>query len=167
MVVASFDGATIARQFELLLELEQAGFEDLIEMRLVLEVGMTEYAARRRTDQDLQVIDAALQAFAEPQLAHDLALEYDLDFHAAVAHAAHNPFFVSVVNPINNYLRAKYHPSVGYDHARLRTMAEHTAIADAIRDGDDVRAGEMARLHLVRILESREELMREQTGRES
>lgn len=164
MVMASFDGTTITRQYELMLEMEHARFEHLIEMRLVLEVGLTEYAALRRTDADLLAIRAALDSFAAPGLSHDAALEYDLDFHAAVALAAHNPFFTSVVNPINDYLRSKYRPSLGYEDAKMRTLAEHTAIAEAIADGDATAAGGMARRHLMRILETRNELVAEQAS---
>lgn len=159
MVVAEFDGATISRQFSLMLELERATFEDLIELRMSIEVSMAEHAAKRRTPADLAAIDATLQEFAAPGLAQGLAVERDLDFHAAVAEAAHNPFFLAVANPINDYLRNTYQPSSGYDVAKARTLAEHTAIADAIRDQDVERAGEMARRHLTRILETRQELV--------
>lgn len=164
MVVAAFDGGTIARQYELMLEMAQASFEHLIEMRLVLEVGLTEFAAMRRTETDLAAIKAALQAFADPGVSHDEAVEFDLDFHAAVAVAAHNPFFTSVVNPINDFLRSKYQPSLGYDEARARTLAEHSAIAEAIQAGDAAQAGAMARRHLMRILATRSDLVRDDLG---
>lgn len=164
MVVAAFDGANMARQYGLMLEMEHAQFEDLIEMRLVLEVSMTEFAARRRTESDLAAIDAKLRAFAEPGLQQDQALEFDLDFHAAIAEAAHNPFFRSIVNPINDYLRSKYRPSLGYGPARERTLREHTAIAQAVRAGDAEAAGEMSRQHLLRILQMHQELVQADTA---
>lgn len=159
MVVAEFDGATISRQFSLMLELERATFEDLIELRMSIEVSMAEHAAKRRTEADLAAITATLQEFAAPGIGQQQAVERDLDFHAAVADAAHNPFFLAVANPINDYLRNTYRPSSGYAGARSRTLAEHTAIADAIRDQDPERAGEMARRHLARIMETGQELV--------
>lgn len=159
MVVADFDGATMARQIGLMLAMDYARFEHLIEMRLVLEVGMTQYAALRRTDADLVAIEAALVAFAEPGLPHDRAIEADLEFHAAVAAASHNPFFEAIVNPMNDYLRSKYRPSVGYTKARERTLSEHTAIAEAIREGTVVEAGKCARDHLKRILHDQDTLV--------
>lgn len=163
MVVADYDGASLARQFELMLALEHAKFDDLIEMRLVLEVRMTEYAALRRTDADLIVMNESISAFGEPGLPHARALEHDLAFHAAVASAAKNPFFKAIVDPMNNYLRSQYRPSVGYEAARDETLAEHAAIADAIRRGSADEAGELAKVHLLRILEERDVLVPEES----
>lgn len=161
MVVADFDGATIARQYALMFEFKHASFAELMEMRLVLEVGMTEYAALRRTDEDLSRMRESLAAFSDPGLTHELALEYDLQFHTAVAAAAHNTFFHYIVNPVNDYLRSKYRPSLGYEAARHQTFLEHMAITEAISQGNAEEAGIRARQHLLRILETREELVAE------
>jgi DNA-binding FadR family transcriptional regulator len=151
MVVADFDGAGIARQYALLLELEQASFTQLMEMRQTIEAGMTEYAALRRIPDDKQRIRAALSSFADAGSDHQAALEADLAFHAAIAHASHNPFFIHIVNPVNDYLRGAYRTSLGYEAARSQTLAEHTAIAEAIFAGDAQEAGRCAREHLARI----------------
>lgn len=159
MVVADFDGATIARQYSLMLELKQASFTELMEMRLVLEVGMTEYAALRRTESDLAIIRESLDAYSDPDLTHELALEFDLQFHASVAAAAHNTFFNYIVSPVNDYLRSTYMPSIGYEAARHQTLLEHRAITDAIAKGDAELAGSMARKHLLRIVDTRADLV--------
>src|SRR5882757_8773583 len=62
MVVAEFDGTSLARQYRLLLELKRGSFRQLMEMRLALEVGMTEHAAARHTDADDRRIRASLAA---------------------------------------------------------------------------------------------------------
>ena len=158
MVVAEFDGTSLARQYRLLLELKQGSFRQLMEMRLALEVGMTEHAAARHTPADDRRIRAALAAFASAGADQLAALEADLEFHAAVAAAAHNPFFGHAVNPINDYLRQTYRASLGYLAARAHTRAEHTAIAEAIFAGDPVAAGRAAHRHLDRILASADDL---------
>ncbi|UOY03353.1 FadR/GntR family transcriptional regulator [Blastococcus sp. PRF04-17] len=160
MVVADFDGSSIARQYGLLLELKQGSFRQLMEMRLVLEVGVAEYAAQRRTSKDLERIQAALDSFATTD-EHDSSLEADLEFHTAIAHASHNPFFSHVVVPVNDYLRRAYQPSLGYEAARPQTLAEHEQIAQAIDSGDAARAGELMRRHLGRILAGSEELVQD------
>lgn len=162
MVVAEFDGTTISRQYKLMLAMQQPRFEELMEMRLVLEVGLTEYAAQRRTEADLIEIEETLHAFSDKNLSLDSALEWDLKFHMAVAQASHNPFFVSLVNPINDYLRNTYIPSLGYAPAMPRTLHEHGQIAQAIQLGDSKLAGEMARNHLMRILTESNQLTAEE-----
>jgi len=158
MVVAEFDGTSLARQYRLLLALKQGSFRQLMELRLALEVGMTEHAAARHTSADDRRIRAALAAFASAGADQLAALEADLEFHAAVAAAADNPFFGHAVNPINDYLRHTYRASLGYLAAWEHTRAEHTAIAEAIFAGDREAAGRAARRHLERIVESADEL---------
>lgn len=164
MVVAPFDGTSISRQWQLMLVREQGTFAHLMEMRLALEVGMTELAAERRTDLDIDAITRSVEDFLVAGDNHLKALEADLDFHASVAVAAHNPFFLHVINPINTYLRQVYRPSLGYEEARAQTLAEHRAIAEAIAAGDVQGAGAAARAHLERIGRDAEELVADSEG---
>lgn len=157
MIVADFDGAGLSRQFELMLSLQQGSFQDLMDMRLVMEVGMTEYATIKRDDDDLARITRAVARFAASDN-HSEALQADLDFHSAVAAASHNPFFVHIINPVNEHLRDVYSDSLGYDAARARTLAEHEVIARAIEARDPAAAIAAARSHLLRIVASSEEL---------
>lgn len=157
MIVADFDGAGLSRQFELMLSLQQGSFQDLMDMRLVMEVGMTEYAAIKRDEADLARITRAVARFAASD-DHNEALQADLDFHSAVAEASHNPFFVHIINPVNEHLRDVYSDSLGYDAARAQTLAEHEVIARAIEARDPAAAIAAARSHLLRIVASSEEL---------
>lgn len=159
MVVADFDGTGMSRHFELMLELKQGSFRELMELRLVLEVGMTEYAALRHEETDLIRIQHTLEAFTSAGSSHEAIVEADLEFHAAIAQAAHNPFFEFTINPVNDYLRNMYRPSLGYEGARNKTLAEHTAIAQAVKEGNPALAGQLARTHLLRVLESRHSLV--------
>lgn len=159
MIVADFDGAAMSRQFGLILDFEHGTFRHLMEMRLVLEVGMTEYAAARHTPEDLVRIRTALEAFARTDHSQTEALRADIAFHSAVASASHNPFFLHVVNPVNDYLRRIYDESLGYEAARSQTFTEHARIADAIESRDPEEAAAAARDHLSRILGSTESLL--------
>lgn len=159
MVVADFDGTSFARQFELLLQMKQGSFRELMEMRLALEVGMIEHAAERHTEDDRRAIEASLQSFETHSADHVAALEADLEFHASLARASHNPFFAHIVNPINDYLRSAYRPSLGYDAATEKTLREHTEIARAVFSRDTRAAGLHARQHLSRILDETDDLL--------
>lgn len=151
MVVAPFDGASITRQWKLMLAREQGSFEQLMELRLALEVAVAGFAAERRSDAELERIRAALEQFSSPDTSHQAAIDADLEFHTAVADAAHNPFFGHVVSPVNDHLRLAYRPSRGYDTARDKTIAEHRAIAAAIEAKDVEGARNAAHAHLDRI----------------
>ncbi len=159
MVVADFDGTGFARQFELLLQMKRGSFRELMEMRLALEVGMIEHAAERYTADDRRLIEEALRSFDATDLDHASALEADLEFHAALAHASHNPFFTHIINPINDYLRGAYRPTLGYEAARENTQREHREISEAVFARDVAAAGRHARQHLLRVLADTDALL--------
>ncbi|MFJ9315498.1 FadR/GntR family transcriptional regulator [Pimelobacter simplex] len=159
MVVADFDGTGFARQFELLLQMKRGSFRELMEMRLALEVGMIEHAAERYTADDRRHIEDALRSFEGHDLDHATALEADLEFHSALAEASHNPFFTHIINPINDYLRGAYRPTLGYEAARENTLREHQEIADAVFARDVSGAGQHARQHLMRVLADTDALL--------
>lgn len=158
MVVAHFDGSGISRQYALMLELTGGTFRQLMEMRLVMEVGMTELAALNHTDEDKARIREALAGYNTAGTDQQMALEWDLAFHRAIALASANPFFVHSVEPINEYLRKTYKTSLGYVAEQHATMNEHTAIAEAIFARDGSKAAAMARAHLERVLAASEHL---------
>lgn len=159
MVVAAFDGTSISRQWQVMLAREQGTFRHLMEMRLALEVSMTGLAAERRTEADLAGIRETLVAFRSAGTDQRAALDADLAFHAAVAVAAHNPFFRHVIDPINDYLRQVYEPSLGYSSARDHTANEHERIAQCIEEGNPIGAREAAAHHLGRVTGHAEELV--------
>lgn len=158
MTVADFDGAAMSRQFGLVLDMQHGTFRQLMEMRLVMEVGMTEYAALRHEPEDMVAIRAALAAFGANR-DQAATLKADISFHAAVAAASHNPFFVHLVNPVNDFLLKAYDESRGYVAAQSQTYAEHARIADAIESRDPQRAAVAAREHLQRVLDASEALI--------
>lgn len=151
MTVAEFDGASLSRQYGLMLELNQGSFQQLMEVRLVLEVGMTALAAENHAIEDGVRIQVALDAFSEAGGDHQRALEWDLKFHEAVAMASGNVFFVNLVNPINQNLRKVYQSSMGYEAAQHQTLDEHRAIAKAVLEGDGAKARDASFRHLTRI----------------
>ena len=158
MVVAQIDGRSLSRQFGLILEFGQGSFEQLMEMRLTLEISISRYAAQRRTAEDLERIYRAVAGLSDSSDEQVPGLRADLEFHTSLATAAHNPFFERIANPINSYLRDVYESSLGYQAARRQTIDEHEAIAQAIAAGDPDAAESETIKHLVRVRDSSQEL---------
>jgi DNA-binding FadR family transcriptional regulator len=163
MVVAEFDGSTLSLQYELLLELDQGRFEDLLALRLVLEVGMTELAAKHRTEDDVAAIKALLAEFDSARGDVQTFLDWDLKFDEAIASASKNPFFGHITKTITRSLRKTYTYSAEYLNTLRETMDEHSQIANAVFDSDVVAAGNAARNHLNRIASERHDRS-EETG---
>lgn len=113
--------------------------ERLAELRLITEPGAAALAARRRTDDDLVELDAAL---AELEITHEsdearaAAVAGDIRFHTAILRATHNELVEQLSVVIEIGLRARdelvYRTPADYH----RGVAQHQAVVDAIRAAD-------------------------------
>ena len=81
MTVAAVDGSVIAEQYGLLLRLGGGSFEELMELRLVLEVEMAALAAARRTPAQLAELNRLNERLQAADPAGKEFLEADLTFH--------------------------------------------------------------------------------------
>jgi len=131
-----------------LLILEDPDFKSLVETRILLELKTTSFAALRRTDEDLEEMNAALQAYKSKVLKKENALQEDLLFHLAIAKASGNSSMNSLmlmITPgiITNF--EKYH--VCDDDLTLRGINEHQAIFDAIKNQNSKLAREKMKEH--------------------
>ncbi len=155
MTVAAVDGSVIAEQYGFLLRVGGGSFEQIMELRLVLEVEMAALAAARRTqDQlvELTQLNERLQA-ADPSSRE--FLDADLAFHEKIAEASGNPFFLLMMRPVNTFLADTYSTGAGYPSEAGHTVQEHHEIAYAIEAGDPARARFAAENHLRRVARNR------------
>lgn len=125
----------------------------LLEMRMGFEAEMADLAARRRSDADLAAIQRALDAM-ENSVNVDESVAADAAFHAAIAAATRNDYFLR----FTQFLGVRLVPSrklylQGSDLARHQQYArtinrDHRAIFDAIEAGDPTAARRAARRHM-------------------
>jgi GntR family transcriptional regulator, transcriptional repressor for pyruvate dehydrogenase complex len=162
MTVAKFDGRQIADQYGLLLRSSEGSFEQLLELRLALEVEMAVFASARRTGEHLTAMAEANRELAEalddPGATAEF-LDADLRFHEVLALASGNPFFELVIRPVNGFLREAYRSGPGYPSEAGNTLREHREIAEAIAAGDPSRARFAMENHLRRIARHSDKLL--------
>lgn len=125
----------------------------LLEMRMGFEAEMADLAARRRTDADLMALRCALDAMEE-SFDVDASVTADAAFHAAIAAATGNDYFLR----FTQFLGVRLIPSrrlylQGSDEARHRRYAhginnDHRAIYAAIEAQDPAAARRAARRHM-------------------
>jgi hypothetical protein len=111
-------------------------------------------AAERRSEAELAALAAAAAAMRANL--HDPAAYYraDLAFHRAIAEAAHNPFYIAVLDYLSQFLLTAIRVSRGEavlreDFAR-EVEVEHLNILDAIRRKDVSAARLAAQIHMDR-----------------
>lgn len=109
---------------------------DLSEVRDALEPAAARLAAMRRTDEDLEKLDAALDAFAAAGQDISQLVAADLEFHLSLLTATHNELYARLDVVITHALEARnriqHHPEAGW----MDPVPDHRAVLDAVRAGD-------------------------------
>ncbi|WP_326697539.1 FCD domain-containing protein [Streptomyces sp. NBC_01754] len=134
-------------------QLRRAAVTDVYEVRVLIEVEAAQLAARRRTDEDVLALDAALTGRrAAGRAGNAEFVDADIALHAAVVAAAHNPVLTDLFTRFVPVLR---HGLVDMlDLLGLRAAdpdhgdVGHAALVDAIRAGDADRAARTLREEL-------------------
>lgn len=123
------------------------------EVRIALEGEAARLAALRRTDTQMAAIDTTHQRFAASANEGRINAEEDLAFHRAIADAANNEFFVSVLDSTHEAMSGFMRLSIsltrsGSARRAQKVLEEHTAIVEAIRARDGDRARVAMQFHL-------------------
>jgi|SRR5690606_1787511 len=133
--------------------------QTLLEARSLVEVGVAELAAARRSEADLA---AMAQALADMRRASGLypvegvAVELDLDayvaadlaFHDAIMAAAGNSVIAALFDPITALLRDSRRQTSRDRVAREHALRAHGRILAAIQQQDQAAAAQVMREHL-------------------
>lgn len=121
---------------------------EVIETRDALETKIAALAARRRTDDDLAVIDAALADMEADIAGGGRGVEGDERFHGAVTAAAHSQLLARLMAEIADLIRETRIESLGQPGRPRDSLIGHRAIADAIRAGDPDAAARAMHAHV-------------------
>ena len=120
------------------LVLGQFSARSLMEARPHIEVPAAEFAAKRRTAEQLEEMRGILALMAEED-DPEIWVSLDASFHAAIARASGNGVFERVVNDIRDAM-AKQSETINLITGRARTSdLEHSLILDAIARGNTAR----------------------------
>lgn len=131
------------------LKLEKSDFHSLIETRVLLETEAAYKAAVRRSEKDIQNIEAALLAYEKKRLTNDVAIDEDFMFHMKIAEASKNSVLISLMLIITPELLQNYQKLEVCDPMKNnQRIDEHRAILKAIKEGDPDEALAVMRHHL-------------------
>lgn len=124
----------------------------IFELRAVIEAGMAELAAQRRTEADLASLRAAFAAMERALQAQADGAAADDAFHAAIAAAAQNPYLAQFAAFLAQHFSASravtWMPSAIEAGSARVSQAEHARLLAAIEAGDAVAAAQAAREHI-------------------
>ncbi len=126
-----------------------ADLDDIFEIRLTLETRIAALAAERRTPEDLEAIQAAVESESSGPSASSL-FRTDMDIHRAIARAAHSPRLQQGMLDVRGELFLPVDQAL-LEHRTGEVHKSHVAIFAAIRDRDAARAAELARVHIEQV----------------
>ena len=78
--------------------LDQAALVDLVEFRVLLEGEAASLAAQRATPEDLALIREKLAVYQNTVRRSEEIYAHDVEFHRAISSAAHNGFYLEVID---------------------------------------------------------------------
>jgi GntR family transcriptional repressor for pyruvate dehydrogenase complex len=124
----------------------------MVEVRRALEAEVAALAAQRRTVGDVKRIKQAVAALDKAVRAGGKGVEEDVQFHRAIADAANNPFLISTLQYLSQFLRGATGVTRANEARRAdfaaQVQAEHAAIVAAIEAGDATKARAAAARHM-------------------
>jgi len=131
------------------LKLEPADFKSLVETRVILEVNAAQYAAMRRTEDDIVAITNALNEYEKCINAGVNAVEEDLLFHLTIAEASQNKALKSLMMIITpDIVKSFIDLQVCSNDRFSKTIQEHQEILEYIIAKDFENAGSAMKEHL-------------------
>jgi GntR family transcriptional repressor for pyruvate dehydrogenase complex len=124
----------------------------MVEVRRALEAEVAALAAQRRSAADLRRIKQAIAALDSVVKSGGDGVEQDVAYHRAIADAAKNPFLISTLDYLRQFLVGatrvtRANEARRADFAR-QVREEHDTIARAIEAGDATRARQAAAQHM-------------------
>jgi GntR family transcriptional repressor for pyruvate dehydrogenase complex len=133
-------------------QLDATDLAHVFELRGVIEVGMAELAAQRRSKADVAALDTAFMQMHRALEEGTDGAEADDAFHAAIATAAHNPYLAQFAAFLAQHFSATrevtWKPEARESGSTLAAQTEHLDLLKAIRRGDAEAAGFAARHHV-------------------
>jgi GntR family transcriptional repressor for pyruvate dehydrogenase complex len=118
------------------------------EARKIIEIEVASMAARRRSPEDVENLERALQEMERRVEAGHLGVEADEAFHLIMTQATHNPVLVKMVLGISEILRDSRRASLSPMDRRHTSIQEHWRILSAVKAQDEAGARLAMQTHI-------------------
>ena len=125
--------------------------DEITEVRRVLEIPAAQWAARNRTDKDLEVMKEVVEIQKSTTIDDPEIPTYDLRFHTAIGRASGNRLLEAFIAAVHDATHPAQFLEVTPQVAK-KTVRQHIAILAAIERGESEAAGEAMREHLDYVL---------------
>lgn len=128
--------------------LDEAALVDLAEFRLLLEGEAASLAAQRAVPEDLALIREKLAAYQDAVRRSEDVYTHDVAFHRAVCAAAHNSFYLQVIDTSSQLFQGAMRAADRAPGDILKAAEEHALIAHYVLLGEAGAARRAMRAHI-------------------
>ncbi len=148
-VFVTGDEAQIGEPSAITAALERGVTNEFIEARLIVEVEVARLAARRRTDEDIARLEAALKV-QEARLKGtiDDLVDVAASFNVLLAEAAHNEVLAAMIQSFVSLMVERGPRVYALEGFSEWDLQEHRGLLEAVRDRDPERAARLMREHI-------------------
>ena len=138
----------ILSSFSMLMKQNYKLAADFVAVRLHLEVYMTGLAAKLATDDQIENIRKTVENMREDIKSGGLGIEEDNAFHLEIARASQNHAFLIITELCSEMLAESRKIFMSLPEQPGKTLDDHIAIYEAIKDRDEIRASAEMTSHL-------------------
>lgn len=151
-VVAGIEMSALDGLMTDILKMDNCDFYSLVEMRTILEINAARLCATRRSEEDLRMIENAMNRYVAKIEEAGSAMEEDLYFHRTIAEGSKNPVLKSMMMTIT--------PDIMINYAKFNVcktnfeipISEHKLLFEYIKNHDSEAAVNMMSQHLTGVL---------------
>lgn len=136
-VAHTSDRETI-KSLAMILAVERNSLAELMEVRRILECEAAALAAERATEEDIELMEHLLGGMIATAERREQSVEFDLQFHFAVAQATHNRVLHRLINTLDEMMHLTFisnrHEMYSSPGVASRIVSEHRNILDSIKN---------------------------------
>lgn len=139
-------------------QVTQETLKNLFEVRIFLESAAAQYAAQRRTDEDIAemrgtILEMLTAMNDSEQADNEEIIKASHRFHRCMIRAAKNPILEEIYGNLFELLQYSKQHTLTVHRDLRSTVMDHEAILSRIESGNAAEAGQYVRFHLERALE--------------
>lgn len=133
--------------------------KDIYSIRSKLEGLCAGWAARYRTEEELERLEETvyLSKFHAHKEHYDQVFELDSRFHEILYEASHSKILAHTLSDFHQYVQKARKLSITSRVRSKNSNEEHEKILEAVRDGDEKRAEELATQHILNTITNLEQ----------
>jgi len=152
--IKSISLENVMNPFSAMLSQDEKLLRDLIEVRLLLETEIAFLTAKRITPEKTEMIQASLEQMEQEIAAGESCINGENAFHDALAVASENSAMSIILDMCSELLIRTRLATLNIPGQPQKSLDDHRAIFEAIRQGDSKGAAKAMRDHLNKALKN-------------